>query len=150
MKKIHFSVFINAPKEKVWNTVLEDATYREWTKAFQEGSYYKGNWEKGSKILFLGPEKDGTESGMVSVIEENRPYEFISIKHLGIVKHGVEDTTSEEATKWAPAFENYTFTEENGGTKFSVDMDIEEEYEKAFTEMWPKALETLKELSENN
>jgi len=149
MQKIHFSITINAPKEKVWNTMLEDAPYREWTKAFNEGSYYQGDWSKGSKMLFLGPDPEtGKETGMVSRIAENKPYGFISIEHLGIVKGGVEDTTSEEATKWAPAYENYTFKEKDGSTEVLVDMDIEEEHKTMFEDMWPKALQKLKELAE--
>jgi hypothetical protein len=147
MQKLHTSIFINAPREKVWETMLGDASYREWTKAFHEGSYYKGNWEEGSKILFIGPGEDG-EGGMVSRIKENRKPEFISIEHLGIYKNGVEDTTSDEAKKWAPAFENYTFTEKDGGTELSIDQDIEDTYKTQFEEMWGKALESLKALGE--
>ena len=129
--------------------MLDDKTYREWTAAFNPGSYYKGDWSKGSKILFLGPDpKTGEEGGMVSRIAENKPYEFISIEHLGIVKNGVEDTTSEEARKWAPAFENYTFKEKGGATEVLVEMDIEDENKKMFEEMWPKALQKLKEIAE--
>ena len=149
MKKIHFSIFIKAPKEKVWDTMLADSTYREWTEAFNSGSYYRGSWEEGSKILFLGPDpKGGGEAGMVSRIKKNDPYKFISIEHLGIVVNGVEDTTSDEAKKWAPAYENYTFEEKDGGTELSVDMDIADELVHEFDEMWPRALETLKELCE--
>lgn len=149
MQKLHFSITINAPKEKVWHTMLDDKTYREWTAAFNPGSYYKGDWSKGSKILFIGPDpKTGEEGGMVSRIAENKPYEFISIEHLGIVKNGVEDTTSEEARKWAPAFENYTFKEKGGATEVLVEMDIEDENKKMFEEMWPKALQKLKEIAE--
>ncbi|MCF7831887.1 MAG: SRPBCC domain-containing protein [Candidatus Pacebacteria bacterium] len=149
MQKIHFSIIINAPREKVWNTMLEDATYRQWTTAFNPGSYFKGSWEEGSKILFLGPNPDGNgEGGMVSRIKENRLYEFVSIEHLGMINNGVEDTTSEEVKKWTPAFENYTFASVDGGTKVSVDMDINDDYKTMFEEMWPKALQILKELSE--
>lgn len=149
MEKLHASIFINAPREKVWNTMLDDATYREWTAPFNPGgSYYQGSWEEGSKIIFLGPGEDGKEMGMVSRIAENRPHEFLSIEHLGIVKDGVEDTTSEEATKWSPAFENYTFTEQDGGTLVTIDQDIEGEYKAMFDEMWPKALQKLKEIAE--
>lgn len=151
MQKLHFSIVINAPREKVWNTMLEDRSYREWTTAFNKGSYYKGDWSKGSKILFLGPDpKTGEEGGMVSRIAENKPYEFISIEHLGIINNGVEDTTSEEAKKWTPAFENYTFKEKDGGTEVIVDMDSTEEMAKEFEKMWPDALNRLKELAENN
>ena len=149
MDKLHFKIEINAPKEKVWDTMLEDKTYRLWTEPFMPGSYYKGDWSKGSKILFLGPDPEtGKEGGMVSRIAENKIYEFISIEHLGIVKDGVEDTTSEYATKWAPAFENYTFKEKNGITEVLVDMDINDEYAEMFKDMWPKALQILKELAE--
>lgn len=149
MQKIHFSIDINASKEKVWDTMLDDATYRDWTEAFNPGSYYKGDWSKGSKILFIGPDPEtGKEGGMVSRIAENRPYEYISIEHLGIIKDGVEDTTSEEAKKWTPAFENYTFKEKDGVTQVQVDMDTMEEYKEMFETMWPKALQRLKELAE--
>ncbi len=150
MQKIHFSIQINAPKEKVWDAMLGNATYREWSEPFHAGSYYKGDWSEGSKMLFLGPDETGKkEGGMVSRVKENRKYEFISIEHLGIVMNGVEDTTSEEATKWTPAFENYTFTEKDGGTEVSVDMEAaNDEYKEMFEGMWPKALLKLKEISE--
>jgi hypothetical protein len=149
MEKLHFSIIINAPKEKVWHTMLEDKTYREWTTAFNPGSYYKGDWSKGSKILFLGPDPEtGIEGGMVSRIAENKPYEYISIEHLGIVKNGVEDTTSEEAKKWAPAFENYTFREKDSATEVLVDMDIDEKEAETFNKMWPDALQRLKAIAE--
>lgn len=149
MQKLHFSVVINAPREKVWHAMLDDKPYRQWTKAFGEGGYYKGSWEKGSKILFLGLDpKTGKEAGMVSRIAENKPYEFISIEHLGIVQNGVEDTTSAEAKKWVPAFENYTFKEKEGGTEVLVEMDSEESMAEEFSKMWPEALERLKTLAE--
>jgi uncharacterized protein YndB with AHSA1/START domain len=150
MQKLHFSTKINAPAEKVWNTMLSAETYKDWTSVFNEGgSYVKGNWEKGSKMLFIGPDPEtGEEGGMVSRIAENIPYEFISIEHIGIYNNGVEDTTSEEARKWAPAFENYTFKEENGVTEVQVDLDMMDEYVDMFKEMWPKSLERLKELAE--
>lgn len=149
MQKLHFSVVVNAPKEKVWHAMLDDASYREWTSAFGDGGYYKGSWEKGSKILFVGPDPEtGNEGGMVSRIAENRLYEFISIEHLGIVQNGVEDTTSEAARKWTPAYENYTFKDKDGATEVLVDTDMEDEHVEMFKEMWPDALERLKAIGE--
>jgi uncharacterized protein YndB with AHSA1/START domain len=149
MQKIHFSILINAAREKVWDTMLSEATYPQWTAAFTPGSYFKGSWEAGSKILFLGPNPDGVgEGGMVSRIKENRPHEFVSIEHLGVISNGVEDTTSEEAKKWAASYENYTLVDKDGGTEVSVDIDIADEYKTMFDEMWPKALQLLKELAE--
>ncbi len=149
MQKIHFSIHINAPREKVWNTMLSEDTYPQWTTAFNPGSYFKGSWEEGSKILFLGPNPDGSgEGGMIGNIKANQPHEFVSIEYLGIVSNGIEDTTSEEARKWSPAFENYTFKDMNGGTEVLVDIDVADEYKTMFEEMWPKGLQMLKELAE--
>ena len=148
MSKLNFSIVIDAPISKVWDTMLEDKTYRIWTEAFMPGSYYKGDWNKGSKILFLGPGADGKIGGMVSRIKDNRLYEFISIEHLGEVIDGVEDTTSDRVKDWAGALENYTFIDKNGKTDLVVDMDINAEYKEMFEGMWPKALQKLKELCE--
>ncbi len=85
---------------------------------------------------------------MVSKIAENKPYDYISIEHIGIVQNGIEDITSEEARKMAHAFENYTFKEKDGATEVLVDMDMEEEYAEMFKEMWPEGLENLKRIAE--
>ncbi len=149
MQKLHFSIMIQAPKEKVWHTMLDDQSYREWTTVFNPGSYYKGDWSKGSKILFLGPHPDGSgEAGMVSRIADNKPYEYISIEHLGLIKDGVEDATSEAAKKMTPAFENYTFVEKDGATEVVVDIDVDDEYREMFEKMWLEALPLLKEIAE--
>lgn len=150
MQKLHTSIQIQAPREKVWETMLGDKTYRQWTTAFNEGSYYVGNWEEGSEIRFLGPDPEDKEKegGMFSRVKENRQHEFISIEHLGIIKNGVVDTTSDEVKQWTPSFENYTFRDKDGGTEVSVDMDVHDDYKAMFEDMWPKALLRLKELAE--
>ena len=149
MKKLSFSILIDASKQKVWNTMLEDKTYRIWTEEFSPGSHYVGNWNQGSKILFLGPTNDGKLAGMVSRIKENKLYKYISIEHLGEVYDGVEDTTSDRVKIWAGALENYTFIDKNGKTELVVDLDINEEFKEMFEGMWPKALQKLKLLCEN-
>lgn len=148
MQKLNFSIVINAPIEKVWDTMLEDKTYRQWTEAFSRGSHYIGSWDKGSKILFLGPNEQGTLGGMVSRIKDNRKHEYISIEHLGMVNDGVEDTTSEAVKPWAGSLENYTFKNLNGKTELLVDLDINDDFKDMFNDMWPKALQKLKEISE--
>jgi len=148
MQKLHFKIDINAPREKVWDTMLEDETYRIWTEPFSPGCYYKGDWNKGSKILFLAADQEGKIGGMVSRIKENRKYEYVSIEHLGVVQDGKEDTSSDEVKKWAGAFENYTFKEKNSSTEVLVDLDINDEYKEMFEGMWPNALQKLKEIAE--
>ena len=146
MQKINFSASINAPKEKVWKTLWEDESYRNWTSVFAEGSHADtNNWKVGSKVLFL----DGKGSGMVSMVAVNKPNEFMSFKHLGIVKDGIEDVTSEKVNEWAGAVESYALDGRNGKTELIIEMDITEEFKDYFMNTWPKALERVKELSEN-
>ncbi len=145
MEKIKFSTQINAPKEKVWKTLWDDANYRKWTSAFCEGSYAEtDNWKEGTEVKFLDP----NGSGMISRIAVNRPNEFMSFQQLGEVKDGVEDRTSDKVKEWAGGTENYTLRESNGVTTLDIEMDITDEYKDMFKEMWPKALEQVKILSE--
>lgn len=145
MEKINFKTEINAAPEKIWRILWTDETYRKWTSAFNEGSYAETDWNQGSKVLFL----DGNGQGMVGRIAENRPNEYMSIEHLGLVKDGVEDTTSDEVKQWAGARENYTLKKVNGKTELIVDMDINDEYKEMFSQIWPRALENVKKLAEN-
>lgn len=150
MQTLHFSTRIDAARETVWHTMLDDATYREWTAAFNPGSHYRWNWEKDSKMLFLGPDPStGKEGGMVSRIAEIRPYEFVSIQHLGIIADGVEDTTSETAKKWTPAFENYTLRDADGGTEVVINIDVEDDYADMFRDMWTDGLARIKQIAES-
>lgn len=145
MEKLVFSISITATPEKVWNILWADATYRKWTSAFMEGSYAVTDWKEGSKVLFL----DGRGMGMVSRIAVNRPNEYMSIEHLGEVKDGVEDTTSDRVKAWAGAHENYTLKKINDQTELTIDMDITKEFKEMFAQIWPKALANVKTLSEN-
>ena len=145
MKKLNFSMKIKAPKEKVWKVLWDDATYRKWTSSFHEGSHAVSDWKEGSKILFLGPSGEG----MFSTIAKKKDYELMSFKHLGMVKEGKEQTETEETKKWSGAMENYTLHESNGVTELKVDVDIAEDYEQYFNEAFPKAMESVKSLSEN-
>jgi uncharacterized protein YndB with AHSA1/START domain len=151
-QKIHFAVTINAPRARVWDTMLQDATFREWTAPFNpEGtgsSWYEGEWKQGSKMRFLGTGENGRVDGMVSRIKEVRLHEFVSIEHLGVVQDGKEDLTSDTARQFAPAFENYTFIDKDGETEVRVDMDTAEEHRQMFEASWPKALQELKDLAE--
>jgi Activator of Hsp90 ATPase homolog 1-like protein len=146
---MEFNIIVNASKEKLWNTLWDDRTYRAWTFVFSEGSRAETDWKKGSKALFL----NGNNSGLISTITDNRPNEFMSIKHLGLVKNGVEDMDSEESKQWAGTFETYTLREKDGKTNLHIELigaGIPKEFEDYFLKSWPKALDKLKELSEKN
>lgn len=143
-KTLHFSTQIDAPRGTVWDTLIAPDSFKAWTEPFMPGSHFEGSWDKGATIRFLAP--DG--NGMSSVIVDNRPGEFISIKHLGEVREGVDDFDSDSVRRWAPAFENYTLTTVDGGTRIAIDVDVTPEYEQQMRDAWPHALDRLKALSE--
>jgi Activator of Hsp90 ATPase homolog 1-like protein len=145
MEKLNFSIVINATPEKVWKVLWGEDTYPKWTAAFAEGSNVETDWKQGSKVLF----GDGKGSGMVSRIAESRPNEYMSFEHLGEMKDGVEDTTSDRVKQWAGSHENYTLKKVNGKTELIIDMDINDQFKEMFAKIWPVALENVKKLSEN-
>lgn len=144
MEKLKFNTTINAPKEKVWNALWDGENYRKWTAVFSEGSTVETDWKKGSKVLFT----DGKGSGMVSEIADNIPNEYMSFRHLGMVNDGVEDTTSEKVKDWAGAMENYKLKDTDGKTELEVELDIVDEHKGYFADAFPKALQKVKEISE--
>lgn len=148
LTKMNFDVSISASVEKVYQTMLADEHYRVWTAPFHPGSYFKGTWEKGTKILFLGPDGKGGVGGMVSRIAENIPNKFVSIEHLGIVQGDKEITSGPEVAAWAGSHENYSFESKNGSTIVSVELDMQNEFKEMFEGIWPKALQVLKEICE--
>ncbi|WP_316821086.1 SRPBCC domain-containing protein [Pedobacter gandavensis] len=145
MKTMEFKTMINASPEKVWEVLLGVDTYPIWTAGFAEGSNVTTDWKKGSKAIF----GDGKGNGMVSEIAENIPYKFLSIRHLGYLIDGKEDLESEEIKAWAGALENYTLTEVDGQTEWSISADITEDFEDYMLKTWPLALKKVKELAES-
>lgn len=146
MQQIKLSIQIDAPKEKVWKTLLDDKTYRLWAEPFCEGSYAESDWKTGSKARFLSP----GGSGLVSQIIEHIPNEKIEFEHLGILKDGEEDYESDAVKSWKGARENYFVTEKNGKTELTIEQDISDNEAFFFKDAWEKALQKLKELSEKN
>ena len=149
MEKLRYSVTINAPVQDVWTTMLSDATYRQWTSVFNSDSYFEGDWSQGSEIRFLGPDGDGSLAGMIATVEENRPNELISLRYIGQIVNGEDDTTSEAAKSFMGAHENYAFSAVGGVTTVDVELDSEDEFVAMFDEAWPLALEKLKDMVED-
>lgn len=149
MQKSHFSIDVTAPKETVWNNMLGAETYKLWTAPFNAaGSWFEGDWSKGSEIRFIGPDpKDATQTGgMLAIVEENRPHEFVSLRHEAEIRNG--EIFRDETATWVGAHENYTLSEKDGVTTVEVDIDIAEDFQMFMEDAWPKALQVLKEISE--
>ena len=140
MKKLQFTIEINASKEKVWDALWNDQNYRNWTSVFHEGSHYESDLHEGSEFFFLGPEK----SGMYAKIEKLVPNEKMYFLHLGEYKDGEK----QEGTFGEEAIEQYDLVEKGGKTELTVTMNVPEDYIPYFAETFPKALGKVKELAE--
>jgi predicted 3-demethylubiquinone-9 3-methyltransferase (glyoxalase superfamily)/uncharacterized protein YndB with AHSA1/START domain len=140
MQKINFSVAINATPECVWQILWDDHSYRGWTSIFQEGSYAESDWQEGSKVLFL----DGQGKGMVSTIARLVPQEVMSFKHLGVIKDGAEDFS----TDFGEAYETYFLKKTADGTELVVELDSDPAYTAYFEGVFPSALQLVKSMSE--
>ena len=143
-EKLTYSITIDASREKVWHALFDDEPFRKWSSVFAEGSHFVGDWSEDSEIRFLTEDNDG----MVSMIDANRPHAFMSIRHIGYIRQGVEDTTSDEVKSWTPAFENYMLKDAEGGTHLTVETDTFNDFVEYFNETWPKALLVVKEVAE--
>ncbi len=144
MTTVRFATPADLPR--LWELLWGLATYERWTAEFCEGSRFEGSWEQGSRIRFLSPSGDG----VVAEIAESRKDAFISIRHLGFIANGIEDTTSEAVRAWAPAYENYTLQVVPEGTRMVVDQDVAAEWEDHMNQAWPQALGLLKDLCESS
>lgn len=145
MKKTQYTTKINAPRERVWEVLWDDSSYREWTSVFSEGSKAISDWKEGSSIHFVNENNDG----MYSTIDKRVDNEIMNFRHLGMLKNGVEQPLDPITQTWSGSTENYTLSEAGGSTILTVEMDIVPDYLDFFNEKFPKAFEKVKAMAEN-
>lgn len=150
MERISYSTYIDCPVDRVYETMIDEEHYKEWTAVFNPSSRYEGSWEEGSKIRFYGEDENGNIGGMISRIRQNIPNRYISIEHLGMINDGKEITEGKEVEEFAGALENYRFQSKDGGTELIVEFDTNENWKEYFSTTWPIALQKLKEVCEEN
>ena len=145
MKTLNYSIRISAPKERVWNDMLDLERYRRWARAFSQNSQFDGEWREGAYIKFIDPDMGGTKA----ILEQVTHLERIQARHVAIInRDGSEDTDSDVAKKWAGITETYSLSEAKGVTDLSVEIRTHEDFEEMFNDGWPKALGLLKEMCE--
>lgn len=154
MERMQFTTSINAPVATVYNKMLGKETFKQWTSVFNpssdvEGGDMEGDWKKGSKVLFVGTDKQGKREGMVGYIRENTPNQYVSIEYVGVLDGENEITEGPIAEDWQ-GFENYTFESHNGSTTVTVDLDVNDQMVEYFRETYPKALQKLREICETS
>ncbi len=146
MKRLEFTIEINASKEKIWEVLWNDATYRDWVSVFCEGTYVKTNWNEGDSVHFLTP--DG--KGMNSIIEKKIANQYIAFKHISELENFEPQPVDAAASEWTGAMEIYELIPNTSSTTLKVLMDTSEKYIEYFETTFHKALERVKTLSENN
>lgn len=150
LKTLYYKSNIEASPLHVHEVMLAKESYKDWTSFFSPGSDFRGDWTEGSKIYFLSKDANGDEMGMISIIDKNIPAELLTIRSIGIFSKDGELYEGEHVDGWKNSFEIYRYkAAENGSTDLLCSVEVDnEEYEKMFNEIWPKALKRLKELCE--
>ena len=150
IERLMFSRTIDAPPETVFNVVVNDDQFRDWTSVFAEGSHFKGNWEQGSTMEFLSDDGKGGLQGMMSLVREISPGKSIKLVHVGLIQDGKKITEGPEVEQIKGAQENYSFNPSGNGTRLSVISDALPEMKIQLLDAWPKALDKIKSLAEGN
>jgi len=140
METLVYEFQISAAPEKVWTVLWDETTYRQWTSAFTEGSFYEGTLEEGSIVKFF----DSNNNGMYSRVLANIPNKEMIFLHLGEIYDGVEVPQD-----WGDATEAYFLQETENGTLLRSEVKTSEEFKGFFEENFPKALQNVKNLAEN-
>jgi hypothetical protein len=142
MKTMRFPIDINATKERVWATLWDDRTFRDWANLIDEGTYLKGNLEEGKEIEFLSAENG---YGVTSLVEKLEPSAYVLFRHSADTQESGQQLREKE---WTGGMESYSLTERNGVTTLVVLADIPEDMEEIFAVRLPQALERVKALAE--
>lgn len=140
-----YEVEIDAPPDAVWRTLTDKEAYSVWVKAFSPNSYCDGEWVQGTLMRFLDPDMGGTEA----ILEVIDPPRRILVRHTALIsKEGEVSTEGEMADKWLGTTEGYRITDTGGGSKLAIEILTDEYFRKMFDNAWPKALASIKQLSE--
>lgn len=145
MSELQFDIAIAAPVARVWDCMFDPLAYRDWTRAFAEGSYFEGHWRAGRRLRFLDPQGYGMEA----IVDESRPHELMALRLVGELQGGRPVADSPLAR--APAHERYAFAATpDGGTRLVIQL---QGWAEGFTDFlqstWPEALRRLKALAES-
>lgn len=145
-RTIEKAIDVDAPRERVWDVLLDDTTYRQWTAEFMAGSYADTDWREGSTVRFLDP----SGSGMLGRVVASRRPELVDIEYQGLVADGQDDTTSDGAREYRGARETYRLTETGGGTHLAIAADMAEQHYDDMAAAWDRALAVVKALAEGS
>ena len=141
MKAVQFTVQINASKEKVWNTLWRDKTFRQWAGIIDPGTHMTGKLEQGNEVQFIS----ANGYGVTSLVKKVITHEYLLLRHQAYTQQDAKEAREKE---WTGGEESYTLVEKQDVTSLTVTFDVPAELEEYFADNYPKALELVKELAE--
>ncbi len=142
MKEMQFSIEINATKERVWDTLWQDKTFRQWASIIDPETYMVGDLKEGNEIQFIS---SASGYGVTSLVEKLVAGEFLLLRHRADTQ---EHGKREREKQWTGGKESYSLEEKNGTTTLTAAFDVPSELEEMFKVSYPKALERVKLLAE--
>ena len=141
MKEMQFSIEISAAKEKVWDTLWQDETFRQWAGIIDPGTHIVGDLKEGNEVQFIS----ANGYGVTSLVEKLRVNEFLLFRHQADTQ---DEGRQEREKEWTGGEESYSLGEESDMTTLTVVFGAPSELEEYFKVNYPKALERVKDLAE--
>lgn len=144
MKEVQFAVEISATKERVWDVLWQDDTFREWASIIDPETYMVGELREGNEVQFISAHGG---YGVTSLIEALIPHEFLLLRHQADTQ---DAGARERAKEWTGGAERYALRERDDVTTLTVTFDVPTEMEAMFNVSYPKALQRVKTLAEDS
>ena len=140
MKKLEYKTQISATPKKIWDILWTQETYKIWSGVMNEGARFEGNFEEGSLIDLY----DAKNNGMFNLVEKNIPHREMTMQHKGWIYDGVREDQG-----WEDSRETYLLTENHEGTELKILVNSLDEFEAFFNTNYPRVLEKIKEIAED-
>lgn len=142
MKQMQFAIAIHASKAKVWSTLWQDASFREWAGIIDPGTYMVGELKEGNEVQYISAENG---YGVTSLVEKLVAGEFLLLRHSADTQEVGKRVRKKE---WTGGLESYSLVEKNGLTTLKAAFDVPAGMEDYFQIHYPRALERVKILAE--
>jgi hypothetical protein len=142
MKELTYSIEVMATREKVWKTLWDETTFRDWAGIIDEGTYIKGVLKEGNDVEFISSVNG---YGVTSFVEKFTLNELAFFRHKADTQ---ESGAKSRDNEWTGTSERYELREKNGRTALTLTTQVPPEQEQTFEDRLPKALARIKELAE--
>ncbi|MBE0601310.1 MAG: SRPBCC domain-containing protein [Firmicutes bacterium] len=144
MKPLTFSLSIQAAAHRVWQTLWEDASFRNWSSLIDEGTYMQGDLRQGQEVQFLSSVNG---YGVTALVEALVPDAFVQFRYQADTQGGGQQTRENQ---WTGGTEQYILQEQKSGILLTLKMDVPPDLIQTMQSRVPKALDRIKALAERS